>query len=228
VAKARDASLRELGRSLLGGGASARAAAGRLAELTGLAAAGREAAAADRARAAEDRAEAARDRADAVTELESAHLDELTVAYLRGIGQVALRQEMERARRSGDGLVLAFVDVNGLKQVNDRDGYLAGDELLRQVARVLRSRLRSYELLVRCGGDEFVCTIAGVDPAAARRRFDEIGKALADAGRPNAISVGLAALRPTDGLIDLIDRADRSLARARDRRSSPGQDRASI
>jgi hypothetical protein len=51
---------------------------------------------------------------------------------------------------------------------------------------------------------------------------------LANAGWPNAISVGLPALRPTDSLIDLIDRADHSLAGARDRGGSPGQDRASI
>ncbi len=227
AAEARDASLRMLQQALRAGEASAQAAADRLAELTRPAVAHREAAAADRVRAAEDREEAARDRADAVTELESAHLDQLTGAYLRGIGQVALRQQLERARREGGGLVLAFADVNGLKRVNDRDGYLAGDDLLRDVAAALRSRLRSYEPVVRYGGDEFVCAIAGVDLEAARRRFDEIDRALTAAGRPDAISVGLAVLRPADSLTDLVERADRALARRRARRSDRGRDRAS-
>jgi diguanylate cyclase (GGDEF)-like protein len=227
AAEARDTAMRELQRALVAGEASAEAAAGRLVELAGQAIVDRKAAAADRARAAEDRQQAARDRADAVTELESAHLDDLTGAYLRGIGQVALRHELERARRNGGELVLAFVDINGLKRVNDRDGYLAGDELLRTVAGVLRSRLRSYEPVVRFGGDEFVCTIAGVDVDAARRRFDEICAALADAGWPNAISIGLAAMRVEDTLTDLVERADHALARVRDRRRSAGQDRAS-
>jgi diguanylate cyclase len=226
AARARDAAMVKLQEALRVGRASAQAAAERLAELTGQAVADREAAAADRIRAAEDRREAARDRAAAVAELESAHLDQLTGAYLRGIGQVALRQELERARREGGGLVLAFVDVNGLKRVNDRYGYLAGDELLRDVAAILRSRLRSYEPVVRFGGDEFVCAIAGVSLEAAQRRFDEIECALAEAGRPDAISVGLAALRDTDSLTDLLSRADGALARGRARRFGRGRDQA--
>jgi diguanylate cyclase (GGDEF)-like protein len=226
AAEARDLAIARLQKALLSGRASARAAADRLAELTRQAVADREAAAADRIRAAEDRREAARDRAAAVAELESAHLDQLTGAYLRGIGQVALRQELERARREGRGLVLAFVDVNGLKRVNDRYGYLAGDELLRDVAAVLRSRLRSYEPVVRYGGDEFVCAIAGVSLEAARRRFAEIEHALAEAGRPDAVSVGLAELRDADSLTDLVSRADGALARSRARRLGQGRDRA--
>jgi diguanylate cyclase (GGDEF)-like protein len=63
---------------------------------------------------------------------------------------------LERARRAEEGLVVAFVDVDGLKQVNDTEGHFAGDALLIPVANSLRAYLRSYDLVMRFGGDEFV------------------------------------------------------------------------
>jgi predicted signal transduction protein with EAL and GGDEF domain len=59
----------------------------------------------------------------------------------------------------GEGLVVAFVDVDGLKRVNDTEGHLAGDALLIAVADSLRACLRSYDLVMRFGGDEFVCAL---------------------------------------------------------------------
>ena len=108
-------------------------------------------AAADRERAALDREAAARDREQHERELEHAELDELTGAYRRGLGAVALGNEIERANRSGKGLVLAYVDVDSLKLVSDRHGHAAGDALLRDVVAALRSKLRPYDPLVRLG-----------------------------------------------------------------------------
>ena len=90
-------------------------------ELAARAAADRARAAADRERAAKDRAEASRERARLEAELRSAHLDELTGAYRREMGQLALSHEIDRARRSDGRFVVAFVDVDRLKDVNDHD-----------------------------------------------------------------------------------------------------------
>src|SRR5688572_8653215 len=87
------------------------------------AAADRARAAADRERAALDRANAARERARLEAELQSAHLDDLTGAYRREMGQLTLSLEIDRARRSDGRFVVAFVDVDELKLVNDRDGH---------------------------------------------------------------------------------------------------------
>jgi len=106
---------------------------------------------------------------------------------------------------------MAFVDVDGLKSVNDREGHAAGDALLRAVAAAIRSHLRSYDPIVRFGGDEFVCALSESDLDAARRRFEGIAKLLAETMQSGSISFGLAPLRPDDSLEDLVARADADL-----------------
>ncbi|HLY15220.1 MAG TPA: GGDEF domain-containing protein [Candidatus Limnocylindrales bacterium] len=167
-------------------------------------------AAADRERANRDRAAAARERARLQAELESAHLDGLTGAYRREIGGLTLAHEMERARRSDGRFVLAFIDVDDLKLVNDRDGHAAGDQVLRVVADTIRTRLRSFDPLVRHGGDEFVCGLGSVGLAAARRRFMAIERAI-ETETHVGISVGLAALTQDETLDELTDRADAAM-----------------
>jgi len=178
----------------------------------------REAAARDRQRAAEDRenaaalrAEAARDRAEAVSERALAGVDQLTGVSLRSSGLVEMEREIERARRTRSPLVLAFVDVNNLKTVNDTDGHIAGDALLRRVAEALRLNLRPYDLILRFGGDEFVCTLSNINAGAVQRRFDDIVAALEANGLARPISFGLAELEESDDLERLIERADGAL-----------------
>ena len=115
----------------------------------------REAGARDRVEASRDRERAAHDRSDAARERAEAGVDVLTGALARGRGLLDLRREIARARRSDGRLVLAFVDVDGLKPINDLQGHAVGDALLRDVAVVMRTALRSYDLVVRYGGDEF-------------------------------------------------------------------------
>ncbi|MHB8399665.1 MAG: GGDEF domain-containing protein [Candidatus Limnocylindrales bacterium] len=164
-------------------------------------------AAAERVRAAEDRANAARKMARLEAELSSAHLDELTGAYRREMGRLALSHEIDRARRTDGRFVVAFVDVDRLKEVNDRHGHAAGDRVLQTVVRTIRSKLRSFDPIIRYGGDEFVCGVGGTDVAEAERRFDLIGIAI-EADARVGISVGLAALEPGDTGDGLTERAD--------------------
>jgi diguanylate cyclase (GGDEF)-like protein len=172
-------------------------------------------AAKDREHARVGREHAAMDRRQALVELERAHTDELTGAYRRGAGATVLQQELDRARRSGEGLVLAFVDVDGLKATNDAAGHAAGDARLREVVSAIRSKVRSYEPVVRHGGDEFLCSFSGVGVADVRARFDEIEIVLGERDRSGSMSVGLAELRVQDTLQDLIRRADEALIKTR-------------
>ena len=114
-------------------------------------------------------------------------------------------------RRSDGRLVLAFVDVDGLKATNDAYGHAAGDQLLRDVAAALRTKLRSYDLVVRYGGDEFLCTLSGSDINAARHRFDEVARSLTERTPTASVGVGLAVLADPDTLGQLIARADAAL-----------------
>nr|MDQ6915129.1 GGDEF domain-containing protein [Actinomycetota bacterium] len=172
-------------------------------------------AAADRDRAAADRDQAAIDREHARAALLHAHVDELTGSYRRGVGILALQREIDRARRSGGRLVLAFVDVDGLKELNDREGHAAGDALLIDVVETIRSHLRSYDPVVRFGGDEFLCALSDLDLDSARTRFAEIQAALREVREGCSVSVGLAALRSDDSLEDLTARGDAALYEAK-------------
>ena len=172
-------------------------------------------AASDRARAVEDRASAAEDRRQAAEErerleaqLERAQLDDLTGFYLRGLGKAMLQREIDRSRRADGRMVLAYVDVDGLKQVNDTQGHDAGDRLLVNVAEAIRSRLRSYDPVVRMGGDEFVFVISESDLDATRSVVKAIRGALTDRQEDASITVGLAALEADDSLESLCARAD--------------------
>jgi diguanylate cyclase (GGDEF)-like protein len=185
------------------------------------AAADRARAATDRERAAVDRRQAAVDRDHARAALLHAHVDELTGSYRRGVGTLALQHEIDRARRSGHGLVLAFVDVDGLKEINDQEGHAAGDALLIDVVETIRAKLRSYDPVVRYGGDEFLCALSDVDLDSARARFSEIQVALGELRDGYSISVGLAELHSDDTLEDLTGRGDAALYEARE--AKPGR-----
>ena len=181
----------------------------------------RERAAHDRAEASSDREQAAHDRSQAARDRAQAGVDDLTGALRRERGMVDLQREIDRSRRLDGGLVLAFVDVNGLKAINDVDGHAAGDQLLRDVAVALRSGLRSYDLVVRYGGDEFICALPGTDIEGARRRFEEVVRNLTERSPAASVSVGLAALEDPDALDELIARADVALYAGR--RGARGQ-----
>lgn len=170
-----------------------------------------EAAQSDRAAAAIDRAAAAIDRKMAAQLHAAASIDALTKTYLRGPGHVELEREIVRAQRTGKPLVLAFIDVDGLKAVNDTRGHAAGDQLLGDVATVLRDQSRDYDVIVRHGGDEFLLALPGMTMDQARERMERVQAALSSLPNRWSVSVGLALLEDEETLETLIERADDAL-----------------
>ncbi|MDQ3587133.1 MAG: GGDEF domain-containing protein [Actinomycetota bacterium] len=126
-----------------------------------------------------------------------------------------LDREIRRARRSEQPLVLAFVDVDHLKAINDSRGHAAGDRMLLEVVNAFRGRLRSHDLIIRWGGDEFVCALAGLNMADATKRLALVQAALAEGSGYGSATVGLAELQPDDSAEALIARADAALYRER-------------
>jgi diguanylate cyclase (GGDEF)-like protein len=177
----------------------------------------RELAKADRARAAGDRVRASTARTAASAErarlqalAHGAFLDDLTGAFRRDPGLHALALEIDRARWGDGRFVLALVAVDGLAAINERAGYAAGDHVLRTLAVTLRAGLRSFDPIVRLGGDHFACGMVGADVDDVDRRFDGIRRSLhADTGV--AISVGWAALADGEALAQVTARADAAL-----------------
>lgn len=169
----------------------------------------------ERTRSELDRSTALVDRGASAKERENSGVDDLTGAYLRCAGFAELEREIARARRSEQPLVLAFVDVDRLKALNDCRGHAAGDRMLLEVADTFRAEFRSHDLIIRYGGDEFVCAISGMTTAAATDRVALVNAALAEAPEHGSVTVGLAELHPHDSPEDLVARADAALYRER-------------
>jgi diguanylate cyclase (GGDEF)-like protein len=177
-------------------------------------------AAADRRAAAREREEAARVQADARRQLRLAATDELTTAWSRQFGLAEVIREVERARRTGSTLMLAFIDVDRLKTVNDTHGHAAGDRLLHLVVTTTRTHVRPYDLIVRYGGDEFLCLMPNIARAAARERMQTIAAQLTRANDGHSITFGLAEYQPDDSIEELVSRADTDLLDNRRRRDN--------
>lgn len=120
------------------------------------------------------------------------------------------------------GHVLAYIDLDHFKAVNDRCGHAAGDELLRQLADVLARHVRSGDLLARLGGDEFLIVLTYCDMDKARELTDALRQDVAQhpfewEGRPFRIgaSIGLARLEPDMDAAAALKAADAACYRAK-------------
>ncbi len=133
---------------------------------------------------------------------------------------VELAREMARAKRTKKALVLAFVDVDRLKATNDSFGHGAGDQLLCRVVHTMRAHLRSYDLITRVGGDEFICALPDLTTAQAVERFLIVNAELAAASPHASITAGVTELQAEDSLEGLIARADAALRAQRQQRST--------
>ncbi len=154
--------------------------------------------------------------------VDTGSLDEMTGALRRPAGLEALERELHRARRFGDTrLVVAFIDVDGLKNVNDTAGHAAGDMLIREVSSTLRTRLRAYDLVVRWGGDEFICVLPEAGLRGALRILEEIAADFQER-TGCSFSAGFAELTGSESAAEMVGRADAQLYEGRRRRRTPG------
>ena len=183
-------------------------------------------AAGDRAAAAADREQAALDRHRSADDLQNAYRDELTGALVRRAGWDQLSRAVDRSHRTGESLIVAFVDVDHLKRVNDEQGHVGGDVVLRAVGAALRTGLRSYDIVLRYGGDEFVCGLTDLRLAESERRFAYVSDVLSRAASGASISVGLAELRDKENIAAVIDRADHEMYERRKMRRTDASDTA--
>jgi diguanylate cyclase (GGDEF)-like protein len=128
--------------------------------------------------------------------------------------------EARRGQRSGRPLTLAYLDVDNFKEVNDRLGHPAGDELLREVALVIREQSRTGDLAARLGGDEFALLLPETDAAGAAAMLGRLRETLlrrvAARKWPVTFSIGAATFpRPASDVDELVGVADRLMYRAK-------------
>lgn len=137
--------------------------------------------------------------------------DDLTRLPNRRAWSEGLQRELSRARRRGEPLCVALLDIDHFKRFNDERGHQAGDEALRQSADAWRSRLRPSDLMARYGGEEFALALTEA-PQAAREVLERLRAATP---APLTISAGLAAWNGTEQSQELVERADRALYEAK-------------
>jgi diguanylate cyclase (GGDEF)-like protein/PAS domain S-box-containing protein len=105
---------------------------------------------------------------------EEAIHDPLTGLFNRRYLEENLVRELHRARRGNSPLCVAMLDLDNFKPFNDTFGHDAGDALLRELAQVMRDKLRKSDICCRYGGDEFVLVLPDSSLADARRRVEQI------------------------------------------------------
>jgi diguanylate cyclase (GGDEF)-like protein len=145
-----------------------------------------------------------------------ARVDALTSLGNRRAFDEAMDAELARSRRAGSPLSLIVADLNGFKEINDRDGHVAGDECLRNAAAALREAVRRPDLCFRWGGDEFSVLLTGADATVARALALRLESAVAEScrrpdGAPLTLTCGHAELDPDMSAAEAVARADATL-----------------
>ncbi len=157
--------------------------------------------------------------------------DPLTGLPNRAALSERLEQEVTRRHRDGGDLLLAVLDIDHFKRINDDFGHLAGDKVLKIIAGELRKRLRQADFIARFGGEEFVVLLPATSLEAGRQLLERLRAAIAACpfhfkGEPLSItcSAGITAFEGNEAGEVVFERADQALYRAK----RAGRDRLEV
>ena len=147
-----------------------------------------------------------------------AHYDSLVPLPNRRGFLRELEKRIDRANRYGDHSAVLFVDVDGLKALNDSFGHHAGDAALIHVAHLLAAGVRQSDCVARFGGDEFAILLEHADGVEAEETASRLVDRIADtefrhddAAIPLSAAIGIALIEPGDRPEAVINRADRAM-----------------
>jgi len=158
------------------------------------------------------------ERVESLDEL--AHQDHLVAMPNRRGFERELERLIARVGRYGSQCAMLYVDVDGLKIINDTFGHSAGDQALIQIATLLAKGLRRSDVVARIGGDEFGALLENVDQVKAQETADRLCDAIAAAEfthdgdpLPLGVAIGVAAIEAGDRIVDIMHRGDEDMYR---------------
>jgi len=150
--------------------------------------------------------------------------DLLTSLWNRGVIMELIAREVVRTRREGSCTAVMMCDIDHFKSVNDRFGHAAGDEVLREVARRLQLSVRSYDMVGRYGGEEFLVALNRCDPGSAISRAENLrsvinGRPMQAGGQRVTVSISIGLALSTDfgdcAVDEILHEADMALYAAK-------------
>ena len=130
----------------------------------------------------------------------------------------AMETRIMRCQRYGDITALLFLDVNGLKTINDAHGHTAGDQLLSRLARLLDDNIRASDMVARIGGDEFALLLDKLDADQVEAKIKFLTERIASSTLQYhgshikmSAAIGYCFIGPKDSVEDLMLQADQSM-----------------
>jgi diguanylate cyclase (GGDEF)-like protein len=164
-------------------------------------------------------ADGAEETPDVQTLEQQAITDSLTGLFNRRGVEKSMANEVSRARRLGTSLSCILLDVDSFKAVNDTLGHQAGDQVLREISRLLKKTVRAYDTVGRWGGDEFLMLLPGVELEQAQRLAERVRAAVEarkiDGVGGTTISAGVATLGSDYNFDGTLRAADQRLYQAK-------------
>jgi diguanylate cyclase (GGDEF)-like protein len=151
--------------------------------------------------------------------LHQANTDSLTGLFNRRKGWEILEFEITRAKRYHRLLSIIQFDLDHFKGINDMHGHLAGDRILRLIAKTVLKQMRATDILIRWGGEEFIVVSLETDEAEARRVAERLRATIEACSLPNNIhltgSFGITRLQENDTFDSLLWRVDDKVYQAK-------------
>ncbi|GGX60718.1 GGDEF domain-containing protein [Saccharospirillum salsuginis] len=153
--------------------------------------------------------------------IDTAMIDPLTGLSNRGAMAMTLNREIDRSRRHHQDMSILMIDIDHFKALNDRYGHLTGDDVLRQVARLMDGAIRGCDACFRFGGEEFLIVLSNSNLPLARLVAERLRQTVynetrsPDPNNPITVSIGVAHYENEVDWPELVNRADQALYEAK-------------
>lgn len=162
--------------------------------------------------------------------LEDAYYDRLTGLRNRTSMELEAPRTLETALRTDTSLSIMMIDIDHFKSINDTYGHLCGDQILKQIGKIVSKTVRASDLTFRFGGEEIAVMLPDAAAAGATQLAERLRREISSLeycdqpGLSVSVSIGIATLRRNDGLNSLFERADQALYAAK----QAGRDRVCV